>query len=109
MLLSIASSYFQFTKHFPKILFTDLKGVIFILDLRLNGGSEKLFAPGDSGRELKLKPRSQGPENLILLGPPNKMPHNKKARGEGASPTTQSRQVPEEWLCMDSRWRPSTQ
>lgn len=79
MLLSIAFSYFQFTKHFPKIPFTDLTGVIFILNLRLNGGSEeKRLAPGDSGAELKLKPRSQGPRNLSSLALPIRCPTIRK-------------------------------
>lgn len=50
MLLSVASSYCQFTKHFPKILFTALRGVIFILELRLYGGWEEKWLALVTGR-----------------------------------------------------------
>jgi hypothetical protein len=58
--------------------------------------------------ELKFKARSLGPESLIFHDPPNTVPHNREADGEGASPATQSSQFPEGLLYRDTRWRPNT-
>ena len=113
VLLSIASSYAQFIKPSPKILSTPLRGVIFILELRLNGGSEekKWFATGlsVSGRAKNSNPDLKGPKASSSTALPKSCPIIEEQTVEEPVLQPSAGRFPEELLCMDARWRPPTE